>query len=171
MAAMEWEGAWPVGAVGEALGGARTPLRALADDMRSTLAHANAFPNISSTLRAEVRDVNALVELAQRDVVVAVVDWRHDAAGEAPPSTDADEGFTLGCQLLCGDGDGGGGFHSLPAGVRVEMVTGRGALRTWQDFDVLVLVMDSAAAAEGQGLRVVPISAQLELFCPPYDPI
>ena len=28
----------------------------------------------------------------------------------------------------------------------------------------------SAAIARNQGLTLVPISAQLELFCPPYDP-
>ena len=34
----------------------------------------------------------------------------------------------------------------------------------------VLAVLFAANQGAGQGLTLVPISAQLELFCPPYDP-
>ena len=42
--------------------------------------------------------------------------------------------------------------------------------RTLLNLDSLAMAIRSSDVAIGQGLTLVPNSAQLELFCPPYNP-
>ena len=74
--AREWEGAWPVYSADAddedadesaalAVTGAQTPLRAIAGNMRETIEHVRAFPDLAQALSEEVRAVQCLVGCVQ----------------------------------------------------------------------------------------------------------
>jgi hypothetical protein len=54
------------------------------------------------------------------------------------------------------------GCKPLDAGAQIAVKSVRGDRIFWMDPDSL--------AAGRQGLTLLPISAHLELYCPPYDP-
>ena len=69
------------------------------------------------------------------------------------------------CKPLDDGGGGGGVTVASAAGVRLSSAGGSGT-----GAGIVLDAGKTEAGARRQGLTLVPISAQLELPCPPYDP-
>jgi hypothetical protein len=99
---------------------------------------------------------------------------RHDIDTHFEPSFLESNGISMtwratsGSRTACSssDNDGSSGATSYSLGHRSEPASQRSR---WMKASV-ASSFHSCAAARNQGLTLVPISAQLELFCPPYNP-
>jgi hypothetical protein len=120
---------------------------------------------------AILSELEDLAEVASRDVVLVVTDWRRgrdregalhraragrDVGGEGGGG----EGGSYGAYAGRGDGDWDGGgaaavdtthmplAKALPDGVRVVSERGRASLRAWYEADAVALILDESQAAE-----------------------